>query len=80
MKTREGAQYKANSELLDIQATARIYGGTPAAWRARIARKQIPYRRLGGRILIVRRELDQLIADLPGVHLAEIRRSAKDGL
>lgn len=58
-----------DGELLDLRTTAKVYGGTEAFWRCRIGRGEVPFRKLGGRIVILRKELDALISNLPGLSL-----------
>ena len=53
--------------LLDIPALAAKLGESEKAARAQIARGMIPYRRLGGRIVVLADELDRYLQALPGV-------------
>ena len=57
--------------LLDVAATAALLGMTERAVRARVARHVLPFRKLGGKIVFVRSELETFIAMLPGVTLDE---------
>ena len=61
--------------LTVLQAAALL--GTDERWvRRRISRGLLPYRKYFGRIVILRSELDQFIADLaklPGVSVEEAR-------
>lgn len=45
---------------------------SPAAVRNLVLRKQIPFRKVGGRLLFIRSELEKWIMDSPGVRLEEI--------
>jgi len=58
-------------ELLDIAAASQLLGCSQKTLRARVARRIIPYRKLGKRVVFVREELVQFILNLPGVTLAE---------
>lgn len=51
-------------ELLDMAALAAGYGSSEKSWRARVARKQIPHLRLGGRVLVRRSALEAYLAAL----------------
>lgn len=51
---------------LSIDETAQRLNTTKKAIRARIARRQLPFRRLGGRILIPEQELEDFFKALPG--------------
>lgn len=53
--------------LLDVRRAAAILGETENALRARVARRTVPYRKLGGRIVFIRAELERFIEKLPGV-------------
>jgi excisionase family DNA binding protein len=54
------------NKSLTIAEAARPLGLTEKAVRQRILRGQLPYRKLGMRILIPSNELDQFLAALPG--------------
>lgn len=66
-----------DGEVLSVDATSTHYGQTEKALRGLVARKQIPYRKLGGRIVFLKRELDQFFDKLPGVRLDEARRNSR---
>lgn len=51
---------------ISVAEAAPALGLTEKALRQRIARGQIPYRKLGKRILIPAEELEQFLAALPG--------------
>jgi len=69
---------KLDGEVMDITAVSTHYGGTPKLWRSRVARRLVPFRRWGGRILFLRKELDEFFAEgLEGCTLAEARSELK---
>ena len=55
--------------MCDLTEAAEILGITQKALRARVARQAVPYRKLGGRVMFVRAELERFIEALPGVSL-----------
>jgi hypothetical protein len=57
---------RISGEILDIQAASKTYGGSPGFWRSRVERRDVPFHRLGGRIVFIRSELEQFFAELPG--------------
>jgi len=57
--------------LLSVKEAAAFLGMTQDALRARIKRRVVPFRRLGGRVMLLRTELEQYIARLPGVDTDE---------
>lgn len=57
--------------LLSVKEAAAFLGMTQDALRARIKRRVVPFRRLGGRVMLLRSELEQYIARLPGVDTDE---------
>jgi excisionase family DNA binding protein len=59
------------SLLLSVREAAAFLGMTQDALRARIKRRVVPFRRLGGRVIFLRSELEQYIARLPGVDTDE---------
>jgi hypothetical protein len=56
---------------LDVTAGAALIGETEKATRSKIARRLLPHRRLGGRIILLREELIAYLHALPGVTLEE---------
>jgi hypothetical protein len=67
---------KIAGEALDVRSTAALLGGTELQTRGLISRELIPYRRLGGRIIVLRAELEAFLAGLPGVTAAEAAQNA----
>ena len=68
--------------LLSVKEAAAFLGMTQDALRARIKRRVVPFRRLGGRVMLLRSELEQYIARLPGVDTDEALKamqSRRDG-
>jgi hypothetical protein len=57
--------------LMDVSATAAYLGESEDAVRAQISRHVLPSRRWGKRVVVIRAELDQFLAQLPGVSAAE---------
>jgi hypothetical protein len=53
--------------ILGIRETGELLGLTEKATRARIERGDIPARRLGGRVVVLRTELEAFVAALPRV-------------
>ena len=62
-----------NGLALGVPEAAQFYGGTVKQTRGLIERQMIPFRRLGGRIIFLRSELEEWLATLPGVTLDEAR-------
>ena len=65
-----------STEWLDVAGTATLLGLTPKSVRARVARHQLPFRRLGSRILFSRVELIEFLAKLDGVTVGEALSNA----
>jgi len=49
-----------------MKEAAALIGSTEKALRNRLARRQVPYRKLGRRVLIPGDELEKFLATLPG--------------
>jgi excisionase family DNA binding protein len=64
------------SEILDVPGAAKLLGLTERSIRARVARHQLPFRRLGGRIIFRRAELLDFLEKLDGVGLGEALANA----
>lgn len=62
-----------SGELLDVASAAALLGCTPKGIRARIARRTLPFKRLGGRIVFFRHELETFVENLDGCSPAEAR-------
>lgn len=58
-------------EVLDVAAAASLLGTTEKTIRARVARRTIPFRRWGGRVVFLRRELLAFLQGLEGVDVRE---------
>ena len=64
---------------LTIAQTAAELGLTPKAVRQRIARGQLPFRKLGKRVLIPTEELEKFMAALPGRAAKEAVAAVEEG-
>lgn len=62
---------KTTGALLDVRTGTAFLGGTEKQTRGLVARRLIPFRRLGARIYFVRAELEQWIQELSGCSLDE---------
>lgn len=62
----------SDPEVLSIAQCARLLGLTEKAVRRRIARRHLPFRRFGRRIIIIRAELLAYLDQLPGCRPAEL--------
>ena len=62
-------------QVLDVAGAALLLGATHKAVRQRIARRLLPYRKLGSRILFLRTELEEFLAALPGCTLSEAQQN-----
>lgn len=58
-------------DVLDVSGCAALLGTTEKAIRARVDRRQLPFRRLGGRIIFLRSELMAFLDALPGCRPTE---------
>jgi predicted DNA-binding transcriptional regulator AlpA len=68
-----------DGETLDVRSTAAKIGGTEKRVRNLVERRQIPFRRLGGRVIFLRHEIDEWLHCLPGCSVTEAQanREAK---
>lgn len=65
---------RINGAALGVREAAAFLGVTEKSIRGRVARRRVPYRRDGGRILFLRAELEAWLDALPGVTLTELKR------
>jgi hypothetical protein len=54
---------------------AGLYGTTEKQIRGMVARRMIPFRRLGGRIIFLREEIELWLSSLDGCALDEARKN-----
>ena len=60
---------------LDVRGGASLLGGTEKQMRGMVARRIVPFRRLGTRIIFIRTELEQFLLSLDGCSLDEARKN-----
>jgi hypothetical protein len=58
---------------LDVRGAAALVGDTEKGIRGKAARRLIPFRRLGGRIIFLRSELETWLSSLDGCTLDEAK-------
>jgi hypothetical protein len=63
-------------EWTDVKGASAIVGITEKSVRARVARHQLPFRRLNGQIIFNRAELGDFLEKLNGVTLSEALANA----
>jgi len=62
---------KIGGEILGVRELAESLGVPQHMIRARVARRQIPYKRWGGRIIFLRSEMTRYLEELEGVSVEE---------
>jgi len=60
--------------LMTVEEAATMLGRTPHAVYRMAARRQLPYRKAGRRLVFVQSELQAFISALPGVTLDELHQ------
>ena len=58
-----------HSEILNVASVAGFLGVTEKAVYAKVARRCIPFRKWGGKLIFVRREIEEFLAGLQGVEV-----------
>lgn len=61
-------------EMLYLPEAADYLERSEAAIRNLVARRKIPFRKVAGRLVFLRNEIDQWIMDSPGVTIEDLRR------
>lgn len=64
-------QSTPQTQVLDVVEAANLLGTTPKAVRQRVARRTLPFRKLGGRIIFLKEQLEEFVRDLPGCSVEE---------
>jgi hypothetical protein len=62
----------ATPQVWGARETAKFLGRTEGAVRNLVLRRQIPYRKLAGRLVFLRCEIEAWINAAPGVRLEEV--------
>jgi len=57
-----------------VDGASELFGPSPRAIRSMVARRQVPFRKLNGRVVFIKTELEEFVQSLPGVSLEEIRK------
>ena len=63
---------KGIGEVLDTARVAKLIHRTPGAVRALVMRRRIPFRKPGGRLVFIKREIEAWIDMSPGVRLDDL--------
>ncbi len=67
-----------NGILMDVLGLASYLGTSEHCVRSRVRRREIPFRKLGGRIVFLKNEIDQFLAELPGTTIQEVLKNLED--
>lgn len=76
MDTRQGPRLDNGADFLTVRDAARYFNTSEKAIRHRMSRGLLPYRRIHGRLVLLRAELDAIIESAPGVRLDEAQHNA----
>jgi len=60
---------------LDVHACASLLGTSTRSIRGLVAKKVIPFRKLGSRIIFLRSEIESWVANLPGCSVEEAQEN-----
>lgn len=71
---------RINGLLLDVDGASSFIGCTEKTLRSGVARREVPFRRLGGRLVFLRSELERFVQQLEGCGLEEALRNAQHAL
>ena len=66
-----------NGVLMGVPEAAALIGNSERSLRALVAAGVVPYRKLGGRVVFRREELEKWIERLPGVSLKDAELNQK---
>jgi excisionase family DNA binding protein len=69
-----------NGAAMDVKTAASELGANEKFLRGKIERKEIPFRKWGGRIVILRADLERYLNNLPGVSTEEALKKANKEL
>ncbi|MCI0625913.1 MAG: helix-turn-helix domain-containing protein [Acidobacteria bacterium] len=60
---------ETHSEILNVSSVAAFLGVTDKAVYAKVARRCIPFRKWGGKLIFVKSEVEEFLARLQGVEV-----------
>ena len=66
-----------NGAVLDVRACAELLGGTEKGVRGLVERHLIPFKRLGGRIVFLRKSVEDWLTALDGVSTEEAIKNTR---
>jgi excisionase family DNA binding protein len=66
--------FPATTERMTTDAVSAYLSRSPGAIRNLVNRRRIPFRRVGGRLLFLRSEIDRWIDEAPGVRPEDLLR------
>jgi excisionase family DNA binding protein len=61
-------------DYLTVDDVARILGRSKKAIHHLVSRGRLPHRRLGRRVIFIRKELEEFLDGLPGMRPADVRK------
>ena len=68
-------------ECLDTKEAGELVRKSPAAIRNLVMRREIPFRKVSGRLVFIREELEEWVRMSPGMSLDELKScNQKEGL
>jgi hypothetical protein len=67
-----------NGDAMDVATFSREQGQTEKTTWAQIQRRVIPFRKLGGRVVILRSEIQRFYEALPGVTVEEALKNLQE--
>jgi excisionase family DNA binding protein len=73
----KGKRRAISGLLLGVKEASQLLGNSERSMRALIAQGVVPYKKLAGRIVFKRSELESFVEGLPGVSMKEARENVK---
>lgn len=67
---------RLDGEVMDVASLATYRGKSEKAIRGKVARRQRPFRKQGGRVIFIKAEIDEFHRRLPGVGVEELKNVA----
>ena len=64
----------SDEEILDTNQVARFLNRSPGAIRNLVMRRDIPFRKVSGRLVFLREEITTWIEHAPGVRVEDLQR------
>ena len=77
MVNQDATLMRLEKDFLNTEEVGALIGRSPGAVRNLVLRRRIPFRKPGGRLMFLRREILAWIEGAPGLRVSELKHTAE---